>query len=203
MRHTAPVAPLARVALSAIALAACPASQQAGHGTAATSNSTATTTPAGSWAATRAPSASASAAAAPEPLPDITRVVRLTLEQGQGGPSLRRCGGTVWRATVDFGKKELGYGSCSAGAPADTPPTETPRTLAPTDLDAVRAAYAKLASEPARSCGHDGGTLRLAVELGDATKTEYVDENWGCRKPAPLVAVGVRDFASLVRGLGR
>ena len=139
------------------------------------------------------------------PPPPLSTLKRIELSQGQGGPSLTRCNGTVWEIGLETVSGQWVYGSCpSYGRMNEQPRPDEPLkekrgTLDATARAALEAAYGKLRIEPAQGCGRDGGTLRITVTKADGTSDSWVDENWGCREPPPLVALGIEDLAQILR----
>jgi hypothetical protein len=136
--------------------------------------------------------------------PPLGTLKRIALSQGQGGPSLTRCNGVVWELALELPSGQWTYGSCPSCGRQDKQPRpdeplqEKRGTLDATQRAAFDAAYGRLRIGPARGCGADGGTLRLTVTKTDGTGESWVDQNWGCRKPPPLVATGIRDLAQIL-----
>lgn len=130
----------------------------------------------------------------------IARLAKITLEQAQGGPSAIRCNGIAYSVSVDLAKNEWTYGLCvptAAGRPtAQTPLSLTTGKLKPEQRARLDNSYTRMSIETARGCGHDGGALTLRLDRAGAATEKYVDENWGCKKPAPEIAKGVKDFAT-------
>lgn len=139
------------------------------------------------------------AATANRPLTPIAKLAKITLEQSQGGLSFMRCNGLTYSVSVDLAKNEWTYGRCvptAAGRPtAQTPLSLTTGKLKPEQRARLDASYARMSIETALGCGHDGGPLTLRLDRRGGSET-YVDENWGCEKPAPEIAKGVNDLAT-------
>jgi hypothetical protein len=157
-------------------------------------------------ASANASAASASASAAEgAPPPPISTITRLALHQGQGGPSLTRCQGVVWEMQLEVASGRWTYGSCPYGRSkmpeANTPLERKTGVLNGEQRAALETDYGKLRIAPASSCGHDGGTLSLTVTKTDTTTETWVDENWGCRKPPPLVAQGLLELGSTLSSM--
>lgn len=151
-----------------------------------------------------APSASASAsgdaAIAERPVTPIAKLTKLSLQQMQGGPSVVRCKGVAYAVSIDLAKNEWTYGLCvptAAGRPtAQTPLSTTTGKLKPEQRARIDSTYARMHIETARGCGHDGGALELRLDRAAGTAEMYVDENWGCKKPPPEIAKGLKDLAN-------
>jgi hypothetical protein len=136
-------------------------------------------------------------------LPAFADITAFELHQKQGGPAEIRCQSTVFEIEVDLASGAWTSGLCPYDPKrqphGDTPLTPKQGTLAPAQRDAIAAAYGKLAIRTAEGCGADGGDLTLTVHTKDGKTTAFVDENWGCRKPPPVIAEGLQDFS---RALG-
>ena len=140
------------------------------------------------------------AARASRPVPALAKLTKITLEQAQGGPSIKRCNGLAYSVSVDLAKNEWTYGLCvptAAGRPtAQTPLSLTTGALKPAQRARLDATYARMTIETAPGCGKDGGPLTLRLDRATGAAETYVDENWGCSKPAPEIAKGVKDLAT-------
>jgi hypothetical protein len=127
------------------------------------------------------------------------------VEQKQGGPSIQHCKSVVSEQTVDLVHDTWTSGICTAFAnpsgDGSEPLTVTRGKLTPAARATLEAGYGKLTIAPARGCGHDGGTLTIRVTSADGASASYVDENWGCKSPPPVVASGARDFSMTLRSV--
>lgn len=200
----------------AIALARCsPSSQSLGSGAPAetTSGGVASALPSAPSAstapavvATALPTAASTATAAAtataatpsgEPLPAFATLRKIFLRQEQGGPSIRRCNGIAYELEIDLTANALVYRLCdpdAKGPEGSEPLTPRRSKLGSVQKAELERAYAKLTHEPARGCGKDGGTLSLTVTPRSGKTERWVDQNWGCVKPPPEVALGLREF---------
>ena len=124
-------------------------------------------------------------------LPAFADLSSIELHQQQGGPSVMHCNGTVYELAVDLAKNTWTSGLCM-----DDKLTAKHGAVTAAQHDAIAAAYGKLAIRTAETCGNDGGTLTLTAHETDGTTATYVDENWGCRKPPPVIADGLKDLAN-------
>lgn len=111
-----------------------------------------------------------------------------------------RCKGVAYAVSIDLAKNEWTYGLCvptAAGRPtAQTPLSTTTGKLKPEQRARIDSTYARMHIETARGCGHDGGALELRLDRAAGTAETYVDENWGCKKPPPEIAKGLKDLAN-------
>lgn len=156
--------------------------------------------------ATGAPTATASGPSAQQtPLAPFSELGRIVLTQEQGGPSLVRCDGVVFRVEIDVARKQWTYGTCPPSMPRGAPATPTDTLLTRNgvfdegQLGELEKIYGKMLAQVAPGCGSDGGTLWLELWRRDGSSAgRYVNENWGCRKPPPIVAVGLGKFASAI-----
>lgn len=132
-------------------------------------------------------------------IPAFTDLTALDLHQQQGGPSEIRCNGTVYEMHIDLAASTWTSGLCpydpKQPPAAATTLTAKHGTITAAQKDAIAAAYAKLAIRAAATCGNDGGDLTLTVHRTDGSTAAYVDENWGCRKPPPVIADHLKDLA--------
>ena len=156
--------------------------------------------PASSGAGSGSGSGSGDAAIAERPVTPIAKLTKLSLQQMQGGPSVVRCKGVAYAVSIDLAKNEWTYGLCvptAAGRPtAQTPLSTTTGKLKPEQRARIDSTYARMHIETARGCGHDGGALELRLDRAAGTAETYVDENWGCKKPPPEIAKGLKDLAN-------
>jgi hypothetical protein len=133
-------------------------------------------------------------------LPGFADVTAIDLHQQQGGPSQIRCNGTVYEMHIDLGANTWTSGLCpyekSTGPTANTPLEAKHGTLTAAQRDAIAAAYARLAIRTTATCGNDGGDLTLTVYRSNGVPAVYVDENWGCNKPPPIIADNLKDLAT-------
>ncbi len=133
-------------------------------------------------------------------LPAFTDLTAIDLHQQQGGPSMIRCHGTVYEMHIDLAANTWTSGLCPYDPkhePTDTTPLATKKgTITSAQHDAIAAAYGKLAIRTTATCGNDGGNLTLTVHRTDGTTAAYVDENWGCNKPPPVIADNLEDLAT-------
>jgi hypothetical protein len=151
----------------------------------------ATAPPPAQTAPTAIASASSSAsveAGAPALLPDLARRTKLTLRQGQGGPSAMRCKGTVYEIEIDLVTNAWKYGTCAAtGANAADAPlvmrTGKMRTEDRAKLDAV---YKTIERVAAPRCPNDAGVQVLILEGGDGGA-----ERFACGEPFGFTNGGV------------
>jgi hypothetical protein len=140
-------------------------------------------------------------AAADSSVPSIADVTTISLRQEQGGPSQRRCDGVVYEVTVDLASGTWTSAWCmppEGKNPANVPRTSKHGKLAADDRAKIVGAYGRLTAMPAPGCGNDGGTLTLTVAKTDKSNVKFVDENWGCRKPPPMIAKGIADLAKVM-----
>lgn len=153
--------------------------------------------------ATGAPTKASSAPPAQQKsLPPLSQLGRIVLTQGQGGPALIRCKGVVYRMEIDLARNQWTYASCPTATPGGASPaasdelTSRQGTFDAGQRKRLDDGYAKLLGQVAPSCGSDGGTLALELWRPDGTSAgRYVNENWGCKKPPPMVAVGIGELA--------
>jgi hypothetical protein len=133
-------------------------------------------------------------------LPPIDQVAAIALQQKQGGPAQLRCDGIVYEATIDL-KANTWTGAWCVMPPGKQPSngkrTPTSGKLAADLRTRIVDAYGKLTAKIAPGCGNDGGTLTLTITKTDKSTIQLVDENWGCKKPPPVIAVGLHDLANV------
>jgi hypothetical protein len=132
-----------------------------------------------------------------EPLPAFGALRRIFLRQEQGGPSIRRCSGISYEIELDLVANGFIYRLCDSdakGPPGSEALTRRSGKLGSARKADIEQAYAKLTHEPARGCGKDGGTLSLTVTQRSGKTERWVDQNWGCVKPPPEVANGLKEF---------
>lgn len=155
--------------------------------------------PAAPSASTTASSSASSTTTLP-PIPPISAVTRFTLEQKQGGPSLVQCNGVISEMKIDLAKNEWEHGTCLVNKPGEM--KRDPLVVDHGALDAearkrIEGGWDKL--RPATgTCGADGGPLTLTVTYADGGTQSWVDNNWGCKKPEPLLAGGLAELSSTI-----
>jgi hypothetical protein len=133
-------------------------------------------------------------------LPKIDDVATIELEQKQGGPAGLRCDGIVYEATIDLKANDWIGSWCIVPAgkrASNVKRTATGGKLAADVRKRIVDAYGKLTAKVAPGCGNDGGTLTLTITKTDKSTLQLVDENWGCKKPPPVIAVGLHDLANI------
>jgi hypothetical protein len=135
-------------------------------------------------------------------LPSLTDLTAIDLEQQQGGPSSVICDRIQYSMHFDLAAGTWSSGLCKTDAMGNAGPHDplAPKhgTLTQAQRDALAAAFGKLAVSRGGSCGNDGGSLTLTLHAKAGTTTTFVDENWGCKKPPPAIATGLKDFANAV-----
>ena len=113
-----------------------------------------------------------------------------------------RCDAVVWEMSVDLRTNAWTMGRCvgldgSAPKPKQALTART-GTLTESQRLNLQERYGALVEHVALGCGHDGGTLSLTVTRPDGATKRWVDQNWGCGKPAPMMIDGLGEFAHAV-----
>ncbi len=162
------------------------------------------TTPAASGSAPQP--ADAAAPAAQGSLPDLATRTKLTLRQGQGGPSQRRCGGIAYEVELDLTTNQWVYGYCAA--PSDPDVSDAPLTtkkgrLSKDERGRIEVAYRSVRLQPDPRCPHDAGVLVVELRGGPDGGRSAPSESYACNKPfAPSNDALVRAVLAVVNAVG-
>ena len=132
-------------------------------------------------------------------IPPLGEVSAIDVEQKQGREPAR-CGLVSYRVHVDLAAGTWSGGVCTvvwqAPDALHAPLAAKQGTLTPAQREAIAVGYRKLAVSPEQnSCGDDGGDLTLTLTRKDGSTATFLDENWGCRKPPPVILDGLPAFA--------
>jgi hypothetical protein len=132
-------------------------------------------------------------------MPPLGDVSAIDVEQKQGRAPAR-CGLVDYRVHIDLAAGTWSSGLCTVDWQApdalQAPLVAKQGTLTPAQRDDIKSGYRKLAvSKKQDGCGYDGGDLTLTVTRKDGSSAKFLDENWGCRKPPPVIVDGLPVFA--------